>query len=231
MEQPEYLWRLSPQEDVREERDSTLGRFFQSFERAIKRGMDAFADMVDEFDRMLDKVFGGKTVQTQGFDTGSLRGFFYLVMVLVILLAIYLLFRFFRRAPKFQPEIIVQTSKARPDLEDESVGAERLPTDEWLEMARELLDSGEYRLASRALFLAGLAYLAQREYIRLARFKSNREYLRELDRRAHALGDLRHSFDEVIRQFEGFWYGRHAIDREVAEAFQEKVERMRRHAG
>ena len=75
---------------------------------------------------------------------------------------------------------------AVPDLNEESVTADQLPEDGWLQLARELMERGELRLALRASYLAGLAHLGHRELIHLARHKSNRDYDRELHRRARA---------------------------------------------
>ncbi|MEM7395849.1 MAG: DUF4129 domain-containing protein, partial [Verrucomicrobiota bacterium] len=99
-----------------------------------------------------------------------------------------------------------------------------------LAMAADLLARGEYRLAARALFLASLAFLAHQEYIRLALFKSNREYLYELKRRSHGQPELPGAFSDVIQEFEGFWYGQHPIDEQIARQFQTRVEEVRAHA-
>src|SRR5439155_1506172 len=71
-----------------------------------------------------------------------------------------------------------------PDLSDENLSASRLPEGDWLNLARELMGQGDLRLALRAFYLASLAHLAQRDLIRVAKFKSNRDYEQELRRRA-----------------------------------------------
>ena len=76
-------------------------------------------------------------------------------------------------------------------------------------MARELIGRGEYRLAIRALHLASLARLAETGYLRLARYKSNAEYLRELKRRAHSRPDVIPAFSGSTQIYEAVWYGGH----------------------
>jgi len=61
----------------------------------------------------------------------------------------------------------------------------------------------------RALFLATLAHLGERGLLKIARFKSNRDYRAELLLRARGLADLRRAFDENTTLFERVWYGLH----------------------
>ena len=88
-----------------------------------------------------------------------------------------------------------------PDLNSEDVVASQLPEDEWLRLAREMMERGELRLAIRALYLATLAHLGLRELISIARHKSNRDYQRELLRRARAREDLQEAFGESVSIF------------------------------
>jgi hypothetical protein len=66
--------------------------------------------------------------------------------------------------------------------------------------------------------------------ISLARFKSNREYERELRRRAHAFPGLLPVFGDNLQMFEGIWYGLHEVDRDRVNVFAANVERMK-HGG
>ena len=113
-----------------------------------------------------------------------------------------------------------------PDLGDERVVASQLPADDWLKLARELMGKGELRLALRALYLASLAHLAQREMISVARFKSNRDYERELRRRARALPDLLSAFAENVGIFDRAWYGLHDVTEEAVQRFQSNLEKI-----
>ena len=112
-------------------------------------------------------------------------------------------------------------------LRDENVGAEQLPEDGWTKLARELLERGELRLALRALYFASLAHLAARNLISIARFKSNRDYERELRRRGHSSPDLLSVFGDNLGSFERSWYGLHEVNRELVDQFAANVERMK----
>jgi hypothetical protein len=114
-----------------------------------------------------------------------------------------------------------------PDLSDETVGAEQLPEDGWTALGRELLERGELRLALRAFYLGSLAHLASRQLISLARFKSNRDYERELRRRGHSFPALLSTFGENVSVFERIWYGAHEINRELVQQFLARVEQIR----
>jgi len=114
-----------------------------------------------------------------------------------------------------------------PDLEDESVTADEMPEEGWLEMARDLFRKGDRRLALRAMFLASLSMLAERGLIVIARFKSNREYQVELARRGHALPGIAEAFAGNVTFFEDAWYGMHDVTDAVVDAFTANQERIR----
>ena len=94
-------------------------------------------------------------------------------------------------------------------------------------MARELAEQGDYRLAVRALFLALLARLAADKHIAIARYKSNSDYRRELERRAHVHGELAPLFTDSARVYEAVWYGNHAATPEGFQTLQRNTARLR----
>lgn len=117
-----------------------------------------------------------------------------------------------------------------PDIRNEEVLASELPEDGWLLLAQDLLVQGELRLALRAFYLASLAYLGQRGLIIIARHKSDLDYDRELQRRAHAVPVLCEAFTRNVRLFEAAWYGIHAVDRAYIDQFRHNQEQIRNHA-
>src|SRR5262249_14599871 len=93
-----------------------------------------------------------------------------LVAAALIALA-YLAYRIWQnRVPEKAP-LASEPIQPLPDLRDENLGADQLPEDGWAKLARELLAGGDLRLALRAFYLASLAHLAQRNLIRLEKFK------------------------------------------------------------
>ena len=122
------------------------------------------------------------------------------------------------------------TAAPAPDLNSEDVSAAALPEDGWVAMARQYLDRGEYRLALRAMYLAMLAALGEGNLLTIARFKSNRDYMVELTRRAHWVPQAIQAFGDNVRSFEEAWYGQHEVGRERIEKFQTNQEQIRNSA-
>jgi uncharacterized protein DUF4129 len=147
-----------------------------------------------------------------------------LVAIVAVALAI-LIYRTIRRRRQ-TATIAGEAIRPAPDLSDEGVGAEQLPEEGWITLARELLARGELRLAIRAFYLASLAHLAGSNLISLAKFKSNRDYERELRRRAHSFPDLLALFGENVSVFDRSWYGMHEVTGELADRFAANVERI-----
>jgi len=137
---------------------------------------------------------------------------------------IYRIWRDRRRSPAAVASEPIQTV---PDITDENVRADQLPEDGWTKLARELLERGEFRLAMRAFYLASLSHLAARNLISIARFKSNRDYERELRRRGHSFPDLLSVFGDNIFCFERIWYGMHEVNLDLVNQFASNVEKIK----
>jgi hypothetical protein len=63
--------------------------------------------------------------------------------------------------------------------------------------------------------------------ILIARHKSNRDYDRELRRRARGNADLLTAFDANLLTFEASWYGEHLVTNETLGGFSQNLERIR----
>ena len=152
----------------------------------------------------------------------------YLLLGLGLILASIWLYRSWRRRQRQEkPEI--ETILTVPDLESEEVSADELPADRWCDLAHELLAKGDIRLALRALVFGALAHLATDGYLKLARYKSNRDYLQEIFQRGQALVDVRTALVDNITTMEGVWYGDHTVDPEGLELFLAHHERIMQH--
>ena len=138
-----------------------------------------------------------------------------LIVLLALLLAVltYVFARILRRRRTGAVEAVRAAPLPTPDLNDESLTADDLAANSWLTLAGELAEKGELRLAARALYLATLAKLAEHNMITIEAHKSNREYERELKRRAHEYQDLIPIFSGCLNFFERIWYGMHQIVR------------------
>ena len=110
------------------------------------------------------------------------------------------------------------------DLESEEIVASQLHEDEWMQLARQQIEKGESRLAIRALFLATLAHLGDRGLLKIQKYKSNRDYRRELDLKARQETILREAFSENTGLFERVWYGLHQIGDDAVDHFMRNYE-------
>ena len=129
------------------------------------------------------------------------------------------------KAPARTAVAVPMASKV--DLKDEAVTADQLPEAEWLALAASEAASGEFRLATRALYLAGLNHLMHRELVSIKKWKSGLEYLRELERRAKAAPKIPTLFADCLETFEKGWYGFDTVDSEVYRRMLGRLEEMR----
>jgi hypothetical protein len=206
----------------------TLRSWAKAIGGAVKAVVRWLADGVDWLREMIfGKRAGGQASGSAGTDwMAALQGLIFVLLVLVACAVAILFYRTWRRRGAGK-EITGKAVASVPDVADENVTASQLPEDEWLRLARELMGKGDLRLALRALYLAGLAHLAQREMIRVAKFKSNRDYEQELRRRARALPELQAAFAENVGIFDRVWYGLHDVTQEALQRFQMNLEKIK----
>lgn len=226
IQQREYSWRL-PREVVRDPSNQAKG-FIEALFEQIEKGMRAVGEVIKDFINWLRGLGNGPSLHTPaGFSfANAIQGIVILLLIALAGLILWFLYRLWQRRDA-SPPIDAVPAAAVPDLTDESVGAEQLPEDGWMSLGRDLLQRGELRLALRAFYLASLAHLAERELITLAKFKSNLDYQREVQRRGHALASLPELFAHNVSAFERSWYGPHEVTPELLQDFAANTERLR----
>ena len=211
---PEFTWRLPRPPRPPENNPNWFIRATQTFLDATVRGARQVGRRVDQFVSWLgDKLksmlpgFGGNH---PGPDSRMLRALLYSLLVAVAVLLGWLLWRTARSGKRTRA--IVATPVAAPvmELSEADLDAGQQALDQWLQLARDCMARQELRLALRALYLASLAYLAERSLISIQRGKSNQDYARELRRKTRATPELVAVFVQNMRVFERSWYGQHA---------------------
>jgi hypothetical protein len=219
----EYAWR-SPREKVERQVRETptfIKRVREWLRETAKKTLQWIADQLRKLFRPRGAVGGGSFAL-------SPHGFVYLLIGAALLIVGILLWILWRSRSRVAVEEAQAAPAAPvPDLESDEVTGEELPVDGWTQLALELLARGELRLAMRAFYFSSLAHLAERNLVTLARFKSNRDYERELQRRSHALPELASAFAENVNVFDRVWYGLHDINAELLQRFRGNVERIR----
>lgn len=217
LSQNKYTWKYSPERKAIELPDNhILSRFGRWF--------------AEGFERLIRWLFKRKqSSSTSGQDISSMmEGATYLIAGVVLVIVIAILMRAIsanRRKPR---HVSLQPVDINPvDLENPDVSADSLPGDEWMALAEELISKGDFRKALRALYFSGLSSLAQSEFIFLAKYKTNRDYHREIVKKGHVDGELPVRFQSVVRIFEMTWYGYNRVSPELVSNFSDEVKDIR----
>lgn len=240
LDRPEYTWRgareLSP-EEPEDPRESRLRRWLRrqgkAFSQFFERNAGAFFQSLG---RLLQRLFGNwntptlPTGNSQLDWLGGLKGVLYLLLAVGIGALTWIVLRRWRSRSRPPTAPAAAPPVAIPDLTAETVSADLLPEDEWLRLAADLAGRAEWRLALRAVYLASLAHLAQRELVRLAPAKSNRDYLIELRRRTRSLPGIPDAFSRTAARFDRVWYGRHEASPDLIAEVRSELDAMRRTA-
>jgi hypothetical protein len=230
IQRPRYAWREPRKGFVQQENDSN-GLFDRLFERLRPFLKNCFKTIRQWLDSLIRRFFlRQRTVSSN--DAADRLAVFLRLLVYALIAAtvaglIWLSYRIWEKRRRKAMTIASEPLQPVPDLLDENLGAEQLPEDSWMRLARELLAKGELRLALRSFYLASLAQLAGNNLIHLARSKSNWDYERELQRRAHAIPGLLDAFVENLSVFDRTWYGMYEVNPELVNQFAHNVERIR----
>lgn len=237
LEQPEFNWRLPRKWDLDGVKPpgmfESFGKWLETkFENAtgwLKRKAQSVLRFFRKFfpaakPREEGVAAAGDGRQPWGAVTQVLLGVLIFIAAAVLGVLLWRLWRQRRKPGAVAP--LPAAAPATPDLTKEQVSADELPADGWVELAERLATAGEWRLALRAWYLSGLARLARQELIRLARHKSNRDYLREVRGRASHQPELPEIFAEAVRLFDGTWYGRRQATSDLLQQMRRDVERM-----
>jgi hypothetical protein len=224
---PEFAWRLPRSTQQKGE----LPGFVRSAVELVGEWCANAWRLIKRFFKWLSEILPKITpMEERGSSGFALRD--YVFPLIYGLLALFLslggvsLWRQIRRRREREPEAVTPALVMEPDLRDENVMADELSQERWSALAGDLLAKGELRLGMRALYLACLSFLAQERLIAIARYKSNRDYERELARFSHTLPQVAASFSSNMAMFERAWYGVHLPEPGMVETFTANYERI-----
>ena len=219
----EFTWR-APHSD--EEPQGRWAGWVRSATNLARRGWRAILDLLDRWFRK------DSAPDASSSDAGvSRRMLETLTGLIIALIAAAAIAFFLRRRAAAVKAVAVTAAAPAVNLTDESLTADQLPESSWLQLAEEWLAKGDCRLALRALHLAGLKYLGERNLVSIRRWKSGLDYRREVERRGRAHPEIAPVFSTNLALFERGWYGTRAVDREMVEAFAARLTEIRNHAG
>jgi hypothetical protein len=194
-----------------------------NFVRMLTRWFEQFLKWLED---QLRKAMPGGGNQP-GVNSAKLRALIYTLLAGVTIVLGWLLWQTLRHRKRVVLRQAMATATPVVNLETDELQADQHPLDEWLQLARECMARQEWRLALRALYLAGLANLADRSLIAIHRSKSNQDYSRELRRKARSKPELLTLFAQNIGTFERVWYGMYDVDLNTVEQFESNLVRLR----
>ena len=228
----EFTWRNPRAPVAPEAKDEQPGMIAQ-YLKAIGKKIDEWLSIFRRwFSRDDEKPVEDRSASDQSGPTFvgiGLRTLLYVLLGLCAAAVVILLYRGLRArraARELAGKAAPAAAVALPDVADESVLADQLPEDEWLALARRLLERGERRLALRAFYLSTLSNLGGHGLLGIARHKSNRDYQGELRRRARDRAGLQEIFGRLVGRFERVWYGSHPADDDLLADFQDDRARL-----
>lgn len=218
----EYTWRM-PKDKIKKQ-DEPHGFIYTALKwvaSQIKTAGEAVAAWLEKIYEWFRKLFEQDKKPLEPKDPESLIKPGHLatgliVLVIILLSAIFLHFKKLKPEKPAPPE---NTEKIILDINDENILADSLPGDQWLALARDLLEKKELRLAIRALYLGILALLADRHLVKIARHKSNRDYQLELSSKNPEPKTLIDDFTRIVQTVDSVWYGMHAVNQDMIDTF------------
>jgi len=203
LESRKHLWQAP-----RNARKSQEPGIWRDFGRAVQRWLDKLGDWLIRVLRWF-RPATSPTRPTSGSRSVNVRDWaIALLVICAVGLAALVSRALLERRSRPRPLLKAQTGNAI-DLRRAELSPEELPEEKWLDLAREMMEDGQARLAVRAIYLAAIVVLGKRELVTPTRYKSNRDYLVELRRRHRGIGTQVTSFQSMIGVFEKVWYGRH----------------------
>ncbi|HEX4083860.1 MAG TPA: DUF4129 domain-containing protein [Chthoniobacteraceae bacterium] len=232
LSKPEFAWRM-PRVETQSGGDAASNGFVRGVAHMLRRMGRALKKPLAKLGRWIERLMIRNETQHEDVSPGSARNWGFILRVFawifcgaaaIALIIIGIKLWLGRTRPA---KAIAQPLRARPDLTAEDVTADQMAGDEWLNLAREMMERGDLRLALRAIYLAALAHLGERRFISIARYKSNREYQRELQRRRPGETDLNATFADTVLSFERSWYGMHEVTWDILNATRANLERIR----
>lgn len=228
----EYDWKMPREKQVKKEEGGILDEFIgaaaDTMKKIFKPVLRWIKNALEWIAEQLEKLFRVKHQPAQN-DAGwmsSIHILLYLVIAIFASALGIMVYRIWKKKRGLPAEKAVAIEATSPDLSDESVTADDLPANRWLLLANELMEQGNLRLALRAFYFASLVLMSQKELLSVAKYKSNNEYMKELNRKAHAIPELLGAFSENINIIERIWYGMHEVNQDIVSQFTENHKRI-----
>lgn len=226
MQSPEYDWRLPPPSKDGPRSVPWIVSFFNRLADSTKSIRHAIGRAIDAFFQWLGNQFGGSEPQPGALPNRGLHWAVWLVIAIAGGIIMFIAFRILRSRYEANDAAPAETIQSvRLDAED--LTADRMPEDQWIELANRSLREGDLRLALRAFYLANLSWMGSAQFISIHPGKTNREYELELRKRSRNSPEARSLFGTNVVVFERAWYGLRDVAVEEIDEFRERAARMK----
>ncbi len=220
-----YDWRLPPPSTAAQH--GWLANLTDHAIALLRSIGHAIGNLLDRLFRWLRESIGPGDLRPGAPPSRGLHWSIYVLIGAALVLAAVFVWRMRSAARRPRPVAPVLTGPTPVELDADDLAPDRLPEEQWLELAGQCLGRGDLRLALRAFFLANLAWLGRREFVSIHPGKTNREYERELRRRARALAGPPELFSANITAFERAWYGMHEVTAGDIQRFRDRIDQMK----
>ena len=228
----EYQWKLPVERATTGESSSVIGSFIRYVINKIEKWFKWGFNLIEKLFKKDKTAPPSKFSDFLGWLSAKRYVAIWSAVGLSLLIIGWFIFRWWRERRKV-PTVKVAESRAKEvDLTDEeNVIADDLEENEWLDLAARLAAEGKLKLAMRAMFLAGIKALADGHLLTIARGKTNRDYRRELIRRAHSEPGKIALFKSSLGLFEKIWYGDYAVANSDFDRFSADIKKIMNHEG
>jgi hypothetical protein len=228
----EFAWRMKRDKASEKKEDGPLDGVIAWVKPYVKKVTDTLSRWFKAFSAWLKKIMPEPKVpvpKTEKQGKPLVRYLLYGLLALTVCLFAFFIIRIVLAGRRESMETVSGKASA-PDLDDAGTRADDLPPSAWRDLARQLMEKGEYRWALRALYFETLALLSEKGFLSIAAYKSNREYQKELAMKAHEKADLVDLFKTSVTLVDRAWYGNLALQREDVADFAAWQERIMAHA-
>ncbi|MBF0570819.1 MAG: hypothetical protein HQL12_02995 [Candidatus Omnitrophica bacterium] len=210
----EFAWRMPRTVAPEVEKKESLNKNLQWLYKQIEKMRPAMEKMVNKFKKWLKKLFfqnqSNESPNSKWKPLKMTKMLYILIFSMIAILgAVFIVIWKMKRRKKI---IEIEKPTGLPDITSDTVKADDLLAEEWLNMANNLLSQGDLRHAVRAFYLGTLSHLAKAQIITIKRYKSNYDYEIEIKRHARDKRQLCGIFSQTILFLNSVWYGNKSLE-------------------
>ncbi len=226
-----YQWN----EYKRSKKDNIFLKSINDLSKNIKEQISKYFKKISTFfSDLMKKLFGSKKRTHQqnidpdksifktimNFSLWTILG----VVAIILIIVIAKIFKYYSNREDVNKMNNNVSLLEKVDLEEESISADKLKVNEWLELALKLEALKKYRLALRAYYLSVILILSNKELVIIKKSKTDYEYLRDLKNKKHVAQEFIEPFENCITFFQKYWYGDYECGKEQLEEFKKCTE-------